>query len=343
MSFKKQTTQLLSSGSLVLTLHYGVYSVNWWTFIDKKILNEEKQICIPLRLNMRVQSELNETKFIVRIVSAEDGIKPGYICESDVASKVCLSASEAVNKTYNNLFNNKTRYSGLSVLGFDNENITQELLSDVLFCPFKITVDKLPILIIKLGDSNDNNMGYQSSFMFKYRGKQSLFVQKIEHEEYCIEIFQKRERIAYYSDISPTEVWKKTGILKNYDGGVLFGIEHPATINALKIYAAKSLICSVNEWDNIEIMTKAFKRHLKRQTATIGLNWHKFFIEWKEQKSNIIEFMAHLKPLYPPNYEFNDRELRAWRKMMKSVGCTNITPYEKQKSKVSFFGINHLY
>ena len=108
MFFKQQTIQLLSLGSLIPTLHFGIYSVNWWTFIDRKILNEEKQICIPIRLNMRVQLELNKTKFIVRIVNAEDGIKPGYICESDVAAKVYLSASEAVNKTYNNLFNNKT-------------------------------------------------------------------------------------------------------------------------------------------------------------------------------------------------------------------------------------------
>ncbi|CAB5352641.1 unnamed protein product [Rhizophagus irregularis] len=30
-------------------------------------------------------------------------------------------------------------------------------------------------------------------------------------------------------------------------------------------------------------------------------------------------------------------ELRAWRKMMKSVGCTNLTPYKKQKSKPEFW------
>jgi hypothetical protein len=83
-------------------------------------------------------------------------------------------------------------------------------------------------------------------------------------------------------------------------------------------------------------MTQAFEQHLKRRTIA-DLNWHKFFIEWKEQESSIIELMAHLKPLYPPNYEFTDRELRAWRKMMKSVGCTNITPYKKEESKVSFF------
>jgi len=177
MSSKKQTIQLLTSGNLVSTLHYDIYAVNWWTFIDKKMPNEEKQICIPLRLNMRVQLELNKTKFIIHVVNAEDGIKSGYVCESDVAAKVYLSASEAINKAYNNLFNNKTWYSGPSVLGFDNENITQELLSDVLFCPFKIMVDKLSILIIKLSDSNKKNMvGYQSSFMYKYQEKQSLFL-----------------------------------------------------------------------------------------------------------------------------------------------------------------------
>jgi hypothetical protein len=54
--------------------------------------NKKKQICIPLRLNMRVQLELNKTKFIIHVVNAEDGIKPGYVCESDVAVKVYLSA-----------------------------------------------------------------------------------------------------------------------------------------------------------------------------------------------------------------------------------------------------------
>ncbi|CAB4384438.1 unnamed protein product [Rhizophagus irregularis] len=268
--------------------------------------NEKKQMCIPLRLNMRVQLELNKTKFIVRIVSAEDNMKPGYVCESDVAAKIYLSASEAVNKTYNNLFNNKTRYSGPSVLGFDNENITKELLSDVLFCPFKITVDKLSILIINLGNSN---------------GDISI---------------QNKEKVAYYHDASPTDVWKKTGILKNYNGSILFGIEHPVTINVLKNYV-ESPICSVNEWGDIEVMSQAFEKHLKRKISVVGLNWHKFFIEWKEQESNIIELMLHLKPLYPLDHEFTDRELRAWRKMMKNVGCTNITPYKKQELKPEFW------
>ncbi|GBB85344.1 hypothetical protein RclHR1_01190020 [Rhizophagus clarus] len=252
---------------LVVSFHYGIYAVNWWTFINKKTPNEEKQICIPLRLNMRVQIELNKTKLIVRIVSTEGNINPGYVCESDVDSKIYLSASEAINKTYNKLFNNKTRYSGPSVLGFDNENITQELLSDVLFCHFKITVDKLSILIIELGD---DMIGYLSSFMYKYQGKQSLFVQKIESKYYYIEVFQKKERVPFYSDFSPTKVWEKTGILKNYNGRILFGIEYPATINALKNYA-ESPICSMNEWNNIEVMSEAFEKHLKWKISVVEL------------------------------------------------------------------------
>lgn len=71
--------------------------------------------------------------------------------------------------------------------------------------------------------------------MHKYREKQSLFIQIIE-SKYChIEVFQKKERIAYYSDVSPTKVWKKMGIPKNYNGNILFGIKHHFTINALKI------------------------------------------------------------------------------------------------------------
>jgi hypothetical protein len=335
MTSKKQIIQLLAIGNLVPTLHYSIYAVNWWTFFNKKMPNEEKQICIPLRLNMRVQLELNKTKFIIRIVHAEDNTKPGYICESDVTAKIYLSASEAINKTYSNLFNNKTRYSGPSVLGFDNEDIIHELLSDISFYPFKITIDKLSILIIRLGDLNDDMAGYLSSFMYKYQGKQSLFVQKIESKNCYIEVFQNNERVAYYSDISPTGVWMKTGILKNYNGSVLFGTEHPVTTSALKNYA-ESPICSVKEWGNIEIMSKAFEKHLKRKISVVELNWYKFFIEWKKQESNIIELMVHLKLLYPPDYKFTDRELRAWRAMMKSVGCTNITPYKKQELKVSF-------
>ncbi|RHZ78587.1 hypothetical protein Glove_159g30 [Diversispora epigaea] len=126
------------------------------------------------------------------------------------------------------------------------------------------------------------------------------------------------------------------GILRNYDGNTLFGMEH--LINSKKY---KELpICSINEWDNIETMNRAFEQHLKKKIAISSLNWMQFFITWKKQKSNIIELITHLKSLYPSSHEFTDRELCAWRKMMKSVGCINIIPYKKQKSKPEFWTYN---
>jgi hypothetical protein len=341
MSFQKQKVQLIATGNLVPTLHYGVFAGNWWTFINQKIPGENKQISIPIRLNMRVQLELNKKEFIIRIVSTNNNTRPGYICESDSTAKIYLTASEAINETYKKIFNTGTRYSGPSIMGFDNEYIIKQLISDVAFHPFKITIDKLSVLIIELGISDDNDsnfIGYQSSFMHKFHNKQCLFVQKINNRDCQIEIFRNEEKVANYIDISPNEVWKKVGILKNYNGKILFGIDHPITIGALENYAVQP-ICNVAEWDNIQKMTQAFEQSLKRKIAIAEINWYQFFVKWKNQQTNIIEFITHLQQIYPPNYQFSDRELSSWRRMMKIVGCTNITPYKKKESTVSKFSI----
>jgi hypothetical protein len=333
MSSQKYNLQLISAGQLIPSLHYGPFAVEWWIFNNQKTF-------IPIRINMRIQLELNKTKLIIRAVNNDS--KPGYVCESDETGEIYLSASEAINETYKKLFNNKTRYSGLSVMGFDNDIITTELLSDVTFSPFKITLDNFSILIINLGDSSDNfdnivGSGYQSSFNYKYQGKQCLFVQKKNStNNYEIEIFQKKEKIITYNDISPTEIWRKIGILKKYNGDTLFGINHPATIEAFEKYQDPP-ICNAMQWNNIEIMTEAFDRCLKKKIAVVGIDWYKFFISWKEQKATIIELTSHLKKIYPSEHVFTDRELNAWRKMMKKVGCVEITPYKRNELKVSIF------
>src|SRR5271168_2539611 len=130
MSFQKYKIQLLATGSLIQTLHYSSFAGNWWTFFNQKISEDDKQISIPIQLNMRVQLELNKREFIVRVISADNNIRTGYMCESDTTAKVYLTASEAINETYKKIFNTGTRYSGPSVMGFDNENITKQLLSD---------------------------------------------------------------------------------------------------------------------------------------------------------------------------------------------------------------------
>ena len=324
MSLQKHQLQLIAAVKFDSTLHYGSFAVNWWIFINKG----EKKTCVPIRLNMRVQLELNEIKFIIRVISTDNNTKPGYVCESDITGRVYSSPSEVINETYKKLFNTKTRYSGPSAMGFDNETITAELLSDVIFCPYKITFDKLSILIIDLGDSSDNpdnivGSGYRSSFTYKYQGNQCHYVQK---------------KIAYYIDISPTTIWNKTKILRNYNGNTLFGIDHATTIDAFKKYT-KLPICNVTGWNDIEIMTLAFEQCLKQSIAIAEINWYRFFVSWKEQQSTIIELTAHIKSIYPEDYVFTDREFRAWKAMMRKVGCTEISPYKRIESKVNIFFI----
>ncbi|CAG8821308.1 35613_t:CDS:2, partial [Gigaspora margarita] len=44
-----------------------------------------------------------------------------------------------------------------------------------------------------------------------------------------------------------------------------------------------------------------------------------------------------LAQIYLPNHTFTDYEFRAWKKMLKDVGYTNITPFTKQESQIEFW------
>ena len=79
-----------------------------------------------------------------------------------------------------------------------------------------------------------------------------------------------------------------------------------------------------------------FKKYLKRRIGISDLPWHEFFIKWSNQKSSIIELTAALGLIYPSDYKFGIREFCAWKQMMKIVGCTNITPFSTNTSRVRF-------
>ena len=94
---------------------------------------------------------------------------------------------------------------------------------------------------------------------------------------------------------------------------------------------------------DFDIMMPIFKKYLKRRIGISELAWHEFFIKWLDQKSSIIELTAALGSIYPPNYEFGIREFRAWKHMMKVVGCTNITPFSKNTSQVCLIKFFNVY
>ncbi|RHZ81320.1 hypothetical protein Glove_121g49 [Diversispora epigaea] len=216
------------------------------------------------------------SNYITNIVN--NNWKPGYVCELDIEAIIYLTLSVAINEIYKKIFNAKTRFSGPSVLGFDNEIIAKQL-----------RVEDITIFVIALGSSdrvewNFTGSGYRSSFFYKYRGQHSLIHQSIMNMECRIDIYHQEIKIQTYTGKSPSDVWTKPNILKSYDGKDLFGL--------------------------------SFEKYLKRRISVVNLNWHLFFTEWKQQSTTIIEFSSHLASIYPADFEFTNTILGAWKSMM---------------------------
>ena len=57
------------------------------------------------------------------------------------------SASEAVSSLYAQNFQNKTRKSGLMIIGYDNQDIVEQLQEGVTFYPFIFYLEKIKIWI----------------------------------------------------------------------------------------------------------------------------------------------------------------------------------------------------
>ncbi|CAH1761342.1 8377_t:CDS:2, partial [Entrophospora sp. SA101] len=85
-----------------------------------------------------------------------------------------------------------------------------------------------------------------------------------------------------FAGSTPTDVWNKLMFLRKYDGKELFGLTNSFTILKIKNYIDVPC-CTFSEWDYINNMMPALEKHLKRKISVLDLNWHQFFIGWKEQ------------------------------------------------------------
>ncbi|GES97362.1 hypothetical protein GLOIN_2v1535567 [Rhizophagus clarus] len=217
--------------------------------------------------------KINEKQFVLRIIAQDNNsIKPGFISETEPKHQIHSSISAAINIIYKKLFKKtKTKYSGLNVLGLEEDEIIEELLSEET-----------------------------------------------------------------YFDVSPEEVWEKINACRGIDPMALFGLADSAVKDAMKKQMQVPL-CNFKQWADLDIMMPIFKKYLKRRIGISDLPWHEFFIKWLNQKSSIIELTAALESIYPSNYKFGIHEFRAWKQMMKIVGCTNITPFSKNTSQLELY------
>ena len=104
-----------------------------------------------------------------------------------------------------------------------------------------------------------------------------------------------------FIDDDPELVWRKVGILQQYKGKELFGLENDKVRDIIQ--SAPS--CTLEEWNTDEVMDRMYAYHLKRRIPT-SVDWKKLFNDWLSEDSTIIELQIQFKNLYPPNYNISD-------------------------------------
>jgi hypothetical protein len=284
--------------------------------------------------------EQNNKHFYMHITEGNENseIQPGYRCHSGSKfSDIEAAPSYAITSLYKRIFpDSMTKFSGPFVLGWDNNEFLEASLKDVHFQAFAIKIDgKILVYItnISVGEQKNTIENYTASFIGEYNKKRALFVQIIQSENYEVSIYQKDNGPIIFFGSTPSETWKNVGLYKKYRGTQLFGLEHPMTQKAID--AQQIPTCSPTFWNNEALMNNLFSYHLRKRTIS-NINWQQFFQNWLAQESTIIELHDTLKKMYPPNYLHDERELRAWRAMLRAAGCTEITPFSKDQSEVIF-------
>lgn len=331
-------TTLISSGKIVENLHFGPFCHNWWLVrpINK---SSTHTLLLPIRLGMKTHTVLNKCDFIIIVVEdTKHPNSPGFLCFSEKnRSGICSSPTEAINTCYEKVFRSNAKFPGPQVMGFDDPNIIQQLLSDIIFRPYIISLGRLNVIVLGIGKSkkpewNYAGEGYKSVFQSNYDGAKSTFIQEIYYDECMVQIYNNDTLIRTYDAIDPDEVWLCIGRLSNYSGKKLFGLENSYT--QICIQQAQIPSCTVSDWTLEGVLENLYKYHLKKRLSYNNIEWHDLFNRWLDQNSDILELRKAILDLYPPDYEINDREWRAWRAFVRNAGCTNITPFKKGESKV---------
>ena len=252
---------LVAIGNLIPELYYDPFLRDWWYFSDSESENSNIYL-IPLRLSFQVTLKLNQKYFTVNIIrNLQNPNIPGFICEGEgVNSKVLSSSSSAINTTYQQAFGqSKTKYLRVTLLGFHNFYIIQQILDDVGFRPFIICLCNIKIFVASISVKN-NGKGFASSFIYKYRQKQSVIWQKIVKGLFLISIFQDGKIIKQFQGESASLVWRQTQFLQNYDGNNFFGINHPLVQSKIQELYEKifSETYTLDDWNNKGVMQHIF-------------------------------------------------------------------------------------
>ncbi|RIB03686.1 hypothetical protein C2G38_2224352 [Gigaspora rosea] len=151
-----------------------------------------------------------------------------------------------ISIVYNEIFNNQTRYSGFSVLGWTNETIIQQLLLNVSYIPMSFSLGEYKIFIFGIGSSSNSDWNYagpdyKSSLLRTTSGKCMLYVSKIEDNFCVLKIYKDFKLKDWIEGSSPNEVWQRLNI-KKYTGIQLFGLDNHEVQSLIHQYHAPTFL-----------------------------------------------------------------------------------------------------
>lgn len=177
---------------------------------------------------------------------------------------------------------------------------------------------------------------FQNSIIHTFEKQQGIFVSQIENKHCIVEIYQDSQLKKRFIGIDLDDVWKQTGLIQQYNGTQLFGLDNSIIQRLIQKHQVPT--CKLKNWQDQSIMEPVFNYYLKKRTLA-SVNWHQLFISWAESDITIIDLKSQLKIIYPRNYNFDECEFRAWKAMLYVSRCTNIIPWPCNESEVNFYHI----
>src|SRR5260364_306682 len=104
------------------------------------------------------------------------------------------------------------------MMGMDDNNILDELVSDLSFQPFTINLQKISIVIHSIGISvkQEAECGFASSFIYSKSKERILVFQTVNKDRYSVCIYKGNQISEEYYGSDPNSVWEKIDMLKKW-------------------------------------------------------------------------------------------------------------------------------
>ncbi|CAI2195604.1 9640_t:CDS:2, partial [Funneliformis geosporum] len=138
---KSYSTILLTAGKTVSEIYYKSFSYAWW-IVSERNINDQIKLLVPINLSMETLTKLKGRDFIITVL------------EPDIRTLPSLRYQAIY------LFGIKTKFSGPLVMEFDQQVIVEELLKNIQFQPFEISIERFQIIVFGIAVSKNKEWNY---------------------------------------------------------------------------------------------------------------------------------------------------------------------------------------